>query len=188
MSKVLIVNSSLRCESNSSLLGAHVAEGAKSAGHEVETLDIGKLHIKPCLGCLACRLPGARHCAQQDDMSPLYESVVAADVIIYASPIYWFNLGGQIKQFIDRCFAVAVSPDAASPSPFAGKTLGAALAFGGDDAFDSGAGNAIRSLQDICLYTGARWAGAVYGSASAQGGIVADTGLLEKARAFGAGL
>ena len=188
MHKILIVNSSPRHESNSSILSAQVAEGAKSAGHEVETLEIGKLRINPCWGCLACRLPGREYCVQADDMSLLYKSIVAADVIIYVSPVYWFNLGGQIKQFIDRCFAIAVSPDATSPSPFSGKALGAVLAYGGDDPFDSGAVNAIRSLQDICLYTGARWAGAIYGSASNAGEISADAKLLEKAREFGAEL
>jgi multimeric flavodoxin WrbA len=188
MGKVLIVNSSARDKSNSSMLGAQVAAGAKIVGHEVETLEIGKLRINPCRGCLACMLPNSDYCVQQDDMSPLYAGIEAADVIIFASPIHWFNLGGQIKQFIDRCFAVAVSPDPASPSPFATKTLGAALAFGGDDAFDSGAVNAIRSLQDICQYTGAKWAGAIYGSAIDEGAFAADAKLLEKAREFGTGL
>ena len=190
MRKVLIVNSSARSKSNSSILSAQVAAGAKSAGHEVETLEIGKLRINPCLGCMACKLPNrsSEYCVQKDDMSPLYKSIVAADVIIYVSPVYWFNLGGQIKQFIDRCFALAASSDTTSANPFSEKKLGAVLAFGGDDVFDSGAINAIRSLQDVCSYTGARWAGAIYGSANDEGAIAADAVLLAKAREFGAGL
>jgi len=188
MGKVLIVNSSARNKSNSSILSAQVAQGAKSAGHEVETLEIGRLRINPCLGCLACRQPDSVYCAQKDDMAPFYKSIVAADAIIFASPVYWFNLGGQIKQFIDRCFAVAVAPDADSSSPFSEKALGLVLTYGGDDVFDSGAINAIRSIQDTCHYTGARWAGAVYGMADAPGSIAADEALLERAREFGAEL
>ena len=188
MAKVLIVNSSYRENSNSSELGLCVAEGARKAGHEVTVIDIGRMRIEPCRGCEACLQPKSKGCVVRDDMQSLYPLVREADVIIYASPVYWFNMGGQIKQFIDRCFSVAVLPGYQEPGPFAAKKLGAVLAYGGEDPFDSGCVNALRCFQDICAYTGAEWAGAVYGSASEEGGIRENTALLEEAEAYGEAL
>jgi multimeric flavodoxin WrbA len=121
-------------------------------------------------------------------MYPFYPLIRDADTIILATPVHWFNMSGQIKQFIDRCYAVAISPDPALPSPFAAKRIGAVLVYGAEDPFDAGAVNALRCFQDICAYTGAQWIGAVYGSAGNPGEIAANTALLEKAEQFGMGL
>lgn len=187
MPKILIVNSSCRKYSNSNLLSAAVAEGAIQKGHRVEILDISSLEIGPCRGCMGCRKLDARFCAIADGMSPLYPQIVEADAIIYVSPVYWFNLGGQIKQFIDRCFAVAM-PRKDGSGGFARKKLGLVLAFEGDDPFDSGGINAIRCLQDICTYSGAAWGGAVYGTANQEGQMRSNAAALEKAKEFGANL
>ena len=185
MAKVLIVNSSYRKNSNSNLISEQIAKGAQEAGHSVTTLDISRLEIKPCHACYACLSDKAIGCVQKDGMTNAYPMVREADVIIYAAPIYWFNLGGQIKQFIDRCFAIASKRDADGKSPFAKKGLGAALAFEGDDPFDSGCINALRSLQDICSYTGAKWLGAAYGSANDQGEMQQNAKALQKAYELG---
>ncbi len=185
MSAILIVNSSCRKKSNSSLLSSQVAKGAAENGHSVQTVDIGKLHIGPCRGCEACLRPGSNFCAHKDDMNQFYPAVRDADALVFVSPVYWFNLGGQIKQFIDRCFAVA-APGNASGGSFAGKKIGAVLVYGDSDPFNSGCVNAIRSLQDICTFTGARWMQAVYGSALAAGDIAENAELLERARKYGA--
>lgn len=186
--RVLVVNGSGRKNSNSRLLGARVAAGAEESGHTVETVDIGGLDIKPCSGCEACIGPEAKGCVVRDDMRDLYPRVVAADVIVLASPIYWFTLPGQIKQFIDRLFAVAVNPGPDGKSPFAAKKIAAAFTYGDADPMESGCVNAVRALQDICAYTGSAWAGAVYGTAKDQGEIQGSVELLEKAKAFGANL
>ncbi len=185
---VLFVNSSLRKNSNSSLLSAQAAAGAAAAGHTVESIDIGKLRISPCLGCTLCLRPGSDYCVTRDDMHPLYPRIAKAEALILVSPIYWFNLCGQLKQFIDRCFAIAANPDPQGKSPFAGKKIGAVLTYGAEDPFDSGAVNALRCIQDICTYTGAIWAGAVYGCANAEGETAGNAALTAKAREFGAKL
>ncbi len=185
MSEILIVKSSFRKKSNSNLLAERVAEGARERGHQVQEIDISRLQIGPCRGCEGCLQPGSNFCVNKDDMHRFYPAVQAAEALIFASPVYWFNLCGQIKQFIDRCFAVAVSPDG-GVSPFAGKKIGAVLTYGDDDPFDSGCVNALRSLQDICAFTGAKWMPAVYGSAYKEGEIARNMALLEKARKYGA--
>lgn len=188
MAKVLIVHSSFRKDSNSAALGEQAAKGAEAAGHSVATIDISRMDIRPCRACGACLADKADGCVQKDGMTQAYPLISEADVIIYSSPIYWFNLGGQIKQFIDRSFAIAAKRNALGKSPFARKSLGAILSFEGDDPFDSGAVNALRSLQDTCAYTGARWAGAAYGSANAAGEMKRNAKALEKAFEFGKGL
>ena len=185
MSNVLIVNSSFRKKSNSSLLSAQVASGAESQGHNVQSIDIGKLRIEPCRGCMSCMKLKSGTCVIKDDMQPLYEQIKKADILVFVSPIYWFNICGQLKQFIDRCFAIAVNLDQNGASPFALKKIASVLVYGDTDPFVSGAVNAIRSFQDICSYTKAEWGGAVYGSADDEGAVANDPELLEKARQFG---
>ncbi|MDL2307354.1 flavodoxin family protein, partial [Desulfovibrio sp. OttesenSCG-928-C06] len=172
MARVLIVNSSFRKNSNSSALGQKVAAGAEKAGHQVKILNIGRMHIEPCRGCGGCTRSGGDFCVLRDDMTALYKDVYEAEVLVYVSPIYWFNLGGQIKQFIDRCFAVAMKPKEEAQGdavPFGKKKLAAVFAYEGDDPFESGAINAIRSLQDTCSYAGATWGGVYYATANAEG-------------------
>lgn len=188
MAKVLIVDSSFRKNGNSAALSAQVARGAEAAGHSVTRLDIARLEIRPCRACYACLAEKAAGCVQKDGMTEAYPLVREAEVIIYSSPVYWFNLCGQLKQFIDRCFAVASRRDAEGKSPFARKALGVVLAFEGDDPFDSGGVNALRSIQDICNYTGAKWAGAVYGSANEAGEMARNAPALERAFEFGKAL
>lgn len=188
MSQVLIINSSFRKKSNSSLLSAQVASGARDKGHTVQTIDISRMQIKPCRGCMSCLKPESASCVIQDDMQPLYEHVKQADVLVFVSPIYWFNICGQLKQFFDRCFAVAAKIDPNGLSPFASKKIATVLVYGAEDPFDSGAVNAIRSFQDSCLYTKAEWGGALYGSAMDDGAINQNSELIAKARLFGAAL
>lgn len=189
MAKVLIVNSSPRNNSNSAALAAQVAAGAEEAGHSLSFIDAAKLDIKPCKGCCACITPRSKGCVQRDGMyNEAYPLAREADVIIFASPVYWFNLSGQIKIFIDRLMAVAAPMDENGKRLFASKKLGLVMAYAGDDPFDSGGVNAIRSLQDTCFYTGAAWAGAIYGSAGEPGEIKKNEALLAQARAFGKGL
>ena len=183
MCKVLIVNSSCRPKSNSSILSSHLAEGAKEAGHTVETIEIGALQIAPCHGCSACMKTESNFCVIKDAMHQFYPQIAQADVLIFSSPIYWFNVGGQVKQFIDRCYAVAFSPKL--NQPFARKKIGAVFAYGDAEPLDAGCANAVYSFKDICAYTGAKWLGAVYGSAYDEGEFLKNKELLACAKNFG---
>lgn len=188
MAKVLIIASSWRKNSNSTGLAKQVAKGAKSIKHDVHFMDVSRLNIGPCRGCEGCHQPKSKGCVVKDDMQALYPRFNEADVVIFASPIYWFNLGGQIKQFIDRLYAVALPEIGDAPSPLRGKKLGAVLVYGGDDPFDSGCVNAIRSIQDICQYTSAAWAGALYASAMEPGACADNDALMRKALEYGKSL
>lgn len=97
---ILILSSSARKGGNSDTLCDAYAQGAKEAGHEVEKVRLAELHIEPCLGCYACEKTGK--CAQKDDMAALLPKLVRADVIVLASPVYFYTLCGRLKNFIDR--------------------------------------------------------------------------------------
>jgi multimeric flavodoxin WrbA len=121
-------------------------------------------------------------------MTQFYPMLEEADVLIFVSPVYWFNLCGQIKQFIDRFYALAGKELADGKNCLGNKKIGLVLAHEGDDPYDSGGINAIRSIQDICSYLGATFAGALYGCANDEGEAANNSALLEKAKEYGAAL
>lgn len=175
-----IILSSPRKGSNSGALAVAMADGLKEVGAQTEIIDLAGLDVKPCLGCDACQRNGGK-CAQIDGMQTVYPKVRDADVLVLASPVYWFNMSGQLKCFLDRCYAVAMIGE----RPFSQKTIAAAMAYGDADPYISGAVNAIRTFQDICAYTGAAWGGCIYGSAMERDILSKDDVLLEKARELG---
>ena len=112
----------------------------------------------------------------------LYPLIASADALVMATPIYYFNMSGQLKTFIDRCIAVDVG---GGKRGLRGKKLAVTMAYEGDDPFDSGCINAIRCFQDICRYTGMELKGQAYGTALEPGAILANKKLLDEARELG---
>ena len=98
---VLIVSSSLRGKSNSELLAKEAERGAKDAGHEVELVSLKDKDIRFCKGCLACQRTGK--CVIQDDVQDIMEKIQNAEVVVFVTPIYYYELSGQLKTLLDRC-------------------------------------------------------------------------------------
>lgn len=98
--KVLIISTSLRGRSNSEILSRECEKGAKEAGHDVEFLSLKGKDIKFCIGCLRCQCKGG--CVLKDDVPEIMEKVKNAEVIIYATPIYYYEMSGQMKTLLDR--------------------------------------------------------------------------------------
>ena len=101
MKNVLIISSSLRGGSNSEILAHEAEKGAIDAGNFVEFINLKGKEIKFCIGCLACQK--TLKCVQKDDMADLIAKVQNADVLIFATPIYYYEMSGQLKTFLDRC-------------------------------------------------------------------------------------
>ena len=101
MKNVLIISSSLRGGSNSEILAHEAERGAIEAGNVVEFINLKGKDIKFCIGCLACQKTGK--CVQKDDMAEMIAKVQNADVLIFATPIYYYEMSGQLKTFLDRC-------------------------------------------------------------------------------------
>ena len=88
--KVLIISTSLRTNSNSDILARQCEKGAIEAGHEVEYVSLKGKRIEYCIGCLSCIKSG--HCVLKDDVADIMERVRQAEVIIYATPIYYYEM------------------------------------------------------------------------------------------------
>ena len=104
MKKVVVISSSLRPGSNSHALAEQFAKGAEAAGHQVELISLRGKEIKFCVGCLSCQTTGA--CIFKDDVPAIMESVLKADVVCWATPIYYYEMSGQMKTLIDRMNAM----------------------------------------------------------------------------------
>ena len=104
MKKVIVISTSLRAGSNSDMLADKFMEGALQAGHEVEKISLIGKDIRFCRGCLACQKLGK--CVIQDDVDAIMQKVLHADVIVWATPIYYFEMSGQMKVLIDRMNAL----------------------------------------------------------------------------------
>ena len=102
--RVLILSGSPRKGGNSDLLCNEFARGACEAGHEVEILRVAALKIAPCSGCYFCRTHGGK-CAHADDMAQVLQKMIDADVLVLASPVYFYSIDAQLKAVIDRTVA-----------------------------------------------------------------------------------
>lgn len=98
--KVLVISTSLRKNSNSEALADEFTRGAKEAGHEVEKISLADKNIGFCRGCFACLKTG--RCVIQDDAPDIVEKMHDAEVIAFATPIYYYEMSGQMKTLLDR--------------------------------------------------------------------------------------
>jgi multimeric flavodoxin WrbA len=99
--KVLILAGSPRKGGNSDLLCDQFLLGAQDAGHEVEKIYVTDREIAYCTGCGVC-FEQKSGCAQKDDMTDILEMMINADIIVMATPVYFYNMNGQMKTLIDR--------------------------------------------------------------------------------------
>lgn len=100
MKKVLIVSSSLRMRSNSEALADSFARGAAEAGHRVEKVTLRDKEIRFCKGCLACQKTGK--CVIDDDAPAIVAKMRDADALVFATPVYYYEMSGQLKTLLDR--------------------------------------------------------------------------------------
>lgn len=98
--KVLILSSSPRKGGNSDLLCEEFMKGAQENGNDVEKIFIANQKINYCMGCGVCN--STHQCVQNDDMVEILDKMVSADVIVIATPVYFYSMNGQLKTLIDR--------------------------------------------------------------------------------------
>ena len=107
MSKnILILSGSPRKGGNSDILCDRFMEGARESGHRAEKVFLRDKNIGYCIGCEACHQNNGV-CVQKDDMSLIYPAYREADVVVLASPMYYWGVSGQLKSAFDSLFAVA---------------------------------------------------------------------------------
>lgn len=102
--KILVLTGSPHKHGSTDLLAERFIQGAQEAGHTVERFDAAFAEIHPCLGCDRCG--GKQHCVQHDDIPALLDRLLDADMVVLATPLYYFGMSAQIKMVIDRFYAV----------------------------------------------------------------------------------
>lgn len=98
--KVLIISTSPRKGGNSDTLAEAFARGARESGHQVETVALRDKTIGFCKGCLACQ--STQRCVIRDDADSIAQKMLTADVIAFATPVYYYGMCGQMKTMLDR--------------------------------------------------------------------------------------
>lgn len=104
--KIVILNGSPRKQGNTSALVKAFTEGAESAGHTVTEFFLDGMSIHGCKGCFGGHSARECPCVQQDDMNQIYPAVKDCHVIVLATPLYYWNMSGQIRTAVDRLFAL----------------------------------------------------------------------------------
>jgi multimeric flavodoxin WrbA len=109
--KITVLNGSPRKENTSAMVDAFV-EGAQEAGHEVEVPQVGKMKIAGCMGCEYCHGKGEGQCIQKDDWQKVQPAYEDCDMVVFASPIYYFTLTAQMEAAIQRVYCIGQPPKA----------------------------------------------------------------------------
>ena len=98
--KIIIINGSARKGNTLTAINALI-KGA-SEKNEIEVIEPDKLQIAPCKGCGACQCH--KGCVDNDDTNPTIEKITSADMILFATPVYWWGMSAQLKLIIDKCY------------------------------------------------------------------------------------
>jgi multimeric flavodoxin WrbA len=107
--KIVCVLGSPRENGNSSTIAKHLCTTAEGSGAEVRTFVLNDLAFRGCQGCMACKTK-LETCAMEDDLTEVLEAVRETDVLVLASPVYYWDVSSQVKAFLDRTFSYLV-PD-----------------------------------------------------------------------------
>lgn len=181
MTRILVIASSPRKRANSELLADALIAGATAGGALVEKVRLRELKINYCTACDACQRSENAPCIQQDDMALLLPRLLATDVLVFASPIYFFTMSGQLKVFLDRTYALGGE----SWERLKGKRGVTIFTYADDNAMYSGVTNAYRVFHDAFQFLGLTDAGCLHATCGAAGEIADNAEMLGKAEALG---
>jgi multimeric flavodoxin WrbA len=172
---VLIISSSPRRDGNSRRLANAALEGACDAGHEAQLVHLDD-HVRHFLrDCRECRDSGGR-CTIEDGYAELLrEWVLPADGIIFATPIYWYGVSGQLKTYFDRMFCFIAASEPESDRYVAGvthKRLG--LLMSGEESYPGAMLALVHEIQEFARYTHSHLVGYVCGIGNKRGDVIRD--------------
>ena len=154
--KIAVLNGSPRKETTTAMVQAF-REGAETAGHVVEEYQVGKMKIAGCLACEYCHTKGEGICIQKDDLEKILPAYKEADMIVFASPIYYFTMSAQIEAAIQRVYCIG--------KPLKAKKAALLLTSGSPGVYDS----AIAQFKGYTAYTGIEAAGVITSNGEENG-------------------
>ena len=175
MKKVFIVSTSLRSQSNSDALAEAFAKGAEAPGHAVEKITLADKTLHFCKGCLACL--NTQSCVIADDAAAIAQKMAQCDVVVFATPIYYYEMSGQMKTLLDR-----MNPLYNSDYCFREVYLLATAAEKEESAMDG----AVKGISGwIECFPKAALKGVVRATGVDKAGAISDQPVLEQAYALG---
>lgn len=98
--KIVLLQGSPNKNGSTNILAENFTKGAKEAGHDVIRFDVADMNIKSCTGCVACGYEGP--CVQKDDNEKIKKAILSADMIVFATPLYYYGMSAQLKTVVDR--------------------------------------------------------------------------------------
>ena len=98
--KIVILMGSPNPKGSTSILAESFKKGAEEGGHTVETIDVCRLNVNPCTGCVACGYEG--DCVQNDDNERIRKALLNCDMVVFATPLYYYGMSAQLKAVVDR--------------------------------------------------------------------------------------
>lgn len=107
--KIIMLHGGARKMGNTAIAAGWVETELASLGHDVESIRLFDKNIKGCLACSKCKdTPDKVACIQKDDAVEILEKMVASDLVVFTSPLYFWGLSGPLKTFIDRTYSLYV--------------------------------------------------------------------------------
>jgi len=178
MNHVLVLEGSPR-KGNTSTVTDWVLAGM-GRGNKVTRARLGEMNIHPCRECFTCaKTKQGAGCAQDDDMVGLYDKMIEADLVIWAGPIFCWNVTAQTKAALDRCFALLTGENLLKGSKWA------VVLTAGGDAFD-GADLAVAMFSRLSRFGGIKYLGQHVVAPCPDGAKLAKSAVLQKqAKEFG---
>lgn len=179
--KILILNGSPRKNGNTATLIEHFSKGAQKAGHAVTRFNLAEMLIRPCIGCLRGAKIQDGFCTQKDHMDKIYPVYEKTDILVFASPLYFWSFTAQLKTALDRLFAVT---EAQGHAP---KIETMMLIAAGDESEDNF--KPLNALYDKLLnYTGWTDLGRLFVGGVYEIGDIKGKPILEEVQKFGAAI
>ncbi len=170
---ILVVTGSPRKNGNTEIMANAFAESARTAGHHVMVRNLSGLKVNPCIDCKYC-FTHEGVCVQKDDMNEILKDVEQTDLLVLASPIYWFDVSAQTKCFVDRMYAFA-------KKGFRINSVAMLLNAGADNVFDA----AEAQIKSISSYLKWDLKGIIKVPNMGEKGQMNDSKALESVKAFG---
>lgn len=172
---VVALCGSPRRDGNSRLLAEAALAGAADAGHETTLV-----HLADCINgllrdCRDCRLPDGTCAIDDGYRSLLLDTVLPADALVLATPLWWYGMSGYLKTFLDRlfCYAGTSSPECVELSgALVGKRV--ALVVSAEESYPGAVLGVVHQIQEVCRYLEQSFVGYVVGIGNARGEVVLD--------------
>lgn len=146
---ILVLNGSPRANGHTATLVKYFKKGAEESGHKVKVLQVGTMNIRGCIGCEYCHNTGNGECVIKDDMQKVYSELEDAEIIVFASPVYYWGFTGQFQSTLSRFYSIERPPKA--------KKYALLLTSYSPDVYDS----IISQYKNTVAYFGATDAGIV---------------------------